>query len=337
MKNVTESSAEPGRMARVLLVACALGTAYLDYFGYRAQGYYAAGFWSDRLRGDAPAPDQYRVGIVWLSHWVVVHTHLPLMWTLASLDLVSALVALLILFRVLECTAVYREAPVHERWFGAAAFVLLVLWFLAWLLWLQKPETLPAAMLVALLLRAWQGAATRGGAANLALALGLSLLLCTFRAEMACLLNLGICGWLLVTRRRAAGLPRGTVLAGSFTAAGAAIVALAVQVWLMHFVYPQASYGKVKLWQLWPNIKHATRWPPFAIFLLPLFWMCAQVVRRRFVADGASIAFLWGALCFAALWVTIGKIDEVRIFLPFALALTPLTVQMAMLRLRAVR
>jgi hypothetical protein len=30
--------------------------------------------------------------------------------------------------------------------------------------------------------------------------------------------------------------------------------------------------------------------------------------------------------------VTIGKVDEVRIFLPFALALAPLTVEMAMQR-----
>jgi len=37
---------------------------------------------------------------------------------------------------------------------------------------------------------------------------------------------------------------------------------------------------------------------------------------------------------YAVLWCTIGKIDEVRIFLPFALALAPLTAEMATLRVR---
>ena len=60
--------------------------------------------------------------------------------------------------------------------------------------------------------------------------------------------------------------------------------------------------------------------------------MIAQVVRRRFDGDAAGLAMLFGAIVYAALWVTIGKVDEVRIFLPLALALTPLTVEMGMLR-----
>jgi hypothetical protein len=39
-----------------------------------------------------------------------------------------------------------------------------------------------------------------------------------------------------------------------------------------------------------------------------------------------------GAALFGLLWIAIGKIDEVRIFLPFAFALAPLTAEMAILR-----
>jgi hypothetical protein len=60
--------------------------------------------------------------------------------------------------------------------------------------------------------------------------------------------------------------------------------------------------------------------------------MAVQGLRRRFERDPAGVAFLFGAVLYFALWISIGKIDEVRIFIPFALALTPLTVQMAMLR-----
>ena len=45
----------------------------------------------------------------------------------------------------------------------------------------------------------------------------------------------------------------------------------------------------------------------------------------------AGAAMLAGAAIYAVLWVTIGKIDEVRIFLPLALGLAPLTAEMAML------
>jgi len=46
------------------------------------------------------------------------------------------------------------------------------------------------------------------------------------------------------------------------------------------------------------------------------------------------LAVLVGAGIYMGLWVTMGKVDEVRIFLPLALGLAPLTAQMVMLRAR---
>ena len=43
-----------------------------------------------------------------------------------------------------------------------------------------------------------------------------------------------------------------------------------------------------------------------------------------------EIAMLTGALIFLGMWVTVGRIEEVRIFLPFALALVPLTIEIAL-------
>jgi hypothetical protein len=39
-----------------------------------------------------------------------------------------------------------------------------------------------------------------------------------------------------------------------------------------------------------------------------------------------------GAVIFMGMWLLVGRIKEVRIFLPFALALAPLTVELAMQR-----
>ena len=323
----------PEGMARVLLVATVLGATYLDFFGYRAQGFAALGSLDDRLRGMATAPEQYRLGVVWLAHGMVTHLHIAPTMALASIDGVCGLVAVLTLFRVLLRTEVYTQASVVVRWFGAAVFVLLVQWFLAWLMWLQKPETLPAAMCLALVLRLWQRAGEPGAWTLKAVSLVmLTMALSTFRADAACLLSVGILMFATVRRERLS-LPRPAALG---TALLCALLSGGIQLWLMRVAFPQANYGHVKMWQLWPNVKHGTRWPPFVIFLLPLLWMAVQVVRRRVIRDAAGVAFVFGAAVFFLLWVTIGKIDEVRIFLPFALALAPLTAEMAMLRVEAV-
>jgi hypothetical protein len=41
---------------------------------------------------------------------------------------------------------------------------------------------------------------------------------------------------------------------------------------------------------------------------------------------------LAAAIIFMGMWVVVGRIKEVRIFLPFALALAPLTAELAMQR-----
>jgi hypothetical protein len=57
-----------------------------------------------------------------------------------------------------------------------------------------------------------------------------------------------------------------------------------------------------------------------------------MLARRRYQADSAGIAMFTAAVIFMGMWVMVGRIKEVRIFLPFALALAPLTVELAMQR-----
>ena len=334
MTSPSTRQSDPGPFARVLLAANIFSAAYMDYFAYRNLGYNTPGFWTDRLEGTAPAPDQYRIGIVWLAHLLTAHLHLKLAMAVTSIDTVSGLLAVFLLFRVLERSATYIEAPTPARWFGASTFVLLTLWSLAWLLYLQKPETLPAAMLVAVLLWLWQPSphASRWLWKAL-LAVALTLLLATFRADVACMLNLGILVFLLMHRRAPATFPRPAAIAISLICV---LIAGGVQLYLARVLYPHATYGAVKLWQLRPNLVHATRWPPFFLFLLPVFWTTMEFIRTKYDRDAASSAFLTGAILFSVLWITIGKIDEVRIFIPFALALVPLTTQLAVLRVTSV-
>jgi hypothetical protein len=334
MTAVRREVSGPERTTRVLLIATILAASYLGFFGYRAQGLTGELAWADRLRGLGPAPQQYRVAIVWLAHALAVHLHIKLRMAFASIDLLCSMIAVLVLLSVFEHTDAYRDASRLGRWFGAAVFVFLMNWFLGWLLWLQKPETLPAALFVALMLWLWQPGRqpsrqpTRPAARALAL-MFLTLLLATFRADIACLLNAGVLLFVLTQPGLPLSLPRSLARAVSFVGALSAGI---VQLYLMFVAFPHANYGRTKVMQLVPNLVHATRWPPFVLFLLPLAWMTVQVVRRRYTRDAAGLAVLTGAALFGLLWFCIGEIDEVRVFLPFAFALAPLTAEMAILR-----
>jgi len=331
----------PRRSARVLLLAAVAATTYLDYFAYKQQGYGAPDVLDARLLGHAPAPEQYRMGVFVAAHWLAAHLHVVPAMALTLIDGISAVIAVLLLFNMLERTTTYARAGRTLQWFGATVLVLLLVWWLGWLFWLQKPETLPATALVSVMLWLW-GNRVPLPAQVLAL-LAATLALATFRADIACLLNAGVLLYVLAGRGPQLPLRRS---AAALAAAVGATASVGIQLWLARIVYPQAGYGRVKLWQLMPNLIHATRWPPFVLFLLPLLWMAQNGAqhasqrgsqwgaRRGLPRDAAGRAVLVGAVLYLALWCTIGKIDEVRIFLPFAFALAPLTSAAAMERVQ---
>jgi hypothetical protein len=278
------------------------------------------------------------MGVYVVAHSICAHLQVVPSMALAVMGGVAGVVAVLLLLGVLERSAVYAQAGPVLQWVGVLALVLGIVWTLLWTLWPEKPETLPAAACVAALLWLWQGPAVattlagRGvGWMRVAGVLGVSCGLATFRADVACLLHVGVLGYTLAVSEPGLALRRGMA---AVTALVAALGSAGMQFWLARVVYPQASYGPVKLWQLRPNVIHATRWPPLVIFLLPLVWMLAGGARRGLVRDPAGRAFLAGAVVYAALWATIGKVDEVRIFVPFAWALAPLMAQMVMERAR---
>jgi hypothetical protein len=336
-----DASPSPGLYARTLLTAAIGGLTYLAFFRYKADGFSAPHALDERLHGLAAAPDQYRVGVYVVACALADHLHIAPSMAFSILGAVAGLAGLLLLFSVLQRSAAYAQADRTLQWLGATAFVLLIVWTLPWTLLPVRPETLPAAGCVGALVWLWQLPPQRQSpsrishlAPRILAMLAISCALASFRADVACALNLGVLTYALAVREPSLALSR---WAAAVIAALAALASAGIQLWLARVVYPQATYGAVKLWQLWPNLKHGTRWPPFVVFLLPLAWLLARGLRSGFVREGVGCAVLVGALLYAGLWITIGKIDEVRIFLPFAWALAPLTAQMLMQRAKLER
>jgi hypothetical protein len=237
------------------------------------------------------------------------------------------------LFLLLRGSTVYRNASLAAQWFGAASFVILVQFYFAWLIWFQKPETLPTAAILALaLLLLTIKLPLPETAGRIGAVIGLLLLAMAqglVRADVGFALHAGILLVCLTPAGKGFALPRRVQAATSFVAL---LLVLGIQYYLMMRKYPHATYGDTPVLQLFFNLKSVQGYIPFVIFMAPLVWTTVILARRKYRAGSATAAMFVAAIIFMGMWVTVGETVEVRIFLPFALVLAPLTVELAMER-----
>jgi len=317
----------PKKVVGVLLCLVVLSAGFLDYWSYSEKFHSQPNIWMDVVGGTANAPNQYRIGVIDTAYFLAQHTHLALRYMLTVLDVLAAFISVFVLFFVLRRSVVYREAGVAGQWFGAAGFLALAQFYLAWLLWYQRPETLPTAAILALALmlltvRLPVVTAVVGF-------LGLAVVQGFVRADVGFALHLGVLLVCLTPLGRGFALPRGWQAGTSFAAL---LIVVGIQYWLMWRVFPQAGYGRTAVFQLFTNLSSPGFWIPFGLFVVPFGWTVWMVGRRRYSVGAAGAGMLVGALIFFGMWAVVGRIKEVRIFLPFALALAPLTVEVAMRR-----
>ncbi len=323
----------PGRVTSVLLCVLVLSVGVLDSREYGREFHQNPNAWMDVVAGTANAPAQYRIGVVDTASFLARLGHLQLGHVFTLLDVLCGLIAVFVLFWVLRRSTVYRKAGVSAQWFGAAGFLVLMQFYLGWVIWYQRPETLPTAAILAVALALLTvrlplphpvgTAVTVIGLLLLAVAQGY------VRADVALALHAGVLLVCFTSAGRGFALGR-WVQAG--TSLVAVVLATGIQYDLMGRVYPQANYGDTPVLQLFLNMQAPTTQLPFFLFLVPFGWTAVMLVRRRYKADSAEVGVFVGALIFMGMWLAVGRIKEVRIFLPFALALAPLTVELAMQR-----
>ncbi len=332
---------DPRRPLTLSIVLAALSTIFLDYWEYSRSFYKDPDIWASTLRGTTEAPAQYRIGVLKAAKFLILHSHLGaamgMRHALALIDFAALLVAAFVLRMLLTRSATWKRASLAAKWFGAAAFVLLLEYSLAWLTWYQRPETLTIAALLALSLWLSTYRLPVGKlVGTLLTALGLVVLgvLQGFtRADVGVTFHFGVALICLTRQGKGFALPRWVQFVASLLAAAAAG---GTQLYIMRVLYPRASYGLTPRFQLPLNYTDHIRVVPFALFIVPSVWVAVQVVRRRFRPGPAQAGLLIAAAIFVCLWCVLGKIDEVRIFLPFAFALAPLSVEAALARVAAV-
>lgn len=321
----------PRRVTLTLLVLFLVGTCSRGY-GFYAQMMRSGGAeWDGVLQGTATAPEQYRIGVVYTAAWMGRLLHLKLSQAFGILDLAGALLCVLLLYRLLERKEIYRTAPRMLQWFGSVSFLALTIYYIDWTGWYQKVATLPTAGGVALMLWLWTRDGERGSVARqtgiAALFFLLALAQAFVRADVMLLICAGIFVSSLLGWSPDLAMSRPMSL---LVSAVTAVAVLGVQVYLMKVRYPHATYAGVPVFMLKHDFKRPTEWATWYIFLAPFLWTAVRMFRRKFRVEGAGAAFLLGGLGYILVWIVLGRLDEVRIFIPMAMASVPLTVELAM-------
>lgn len=327
------SKSGPERMTRVLLLAVALGLCERTYWLYDSIDHFQPGYWKRFVDGLGPAPEQYRIGVKLAAWWMVEHLRWGFRHGFLLMDVAGTLTAVYLLYALLRRRESVRGALPALTWFASAGFVALVCFYFGWAGAYFRPETLPTAGFVAMMVwlwSSWDRAQSRSK--EWAIAFGLlaaSFLQAWIRADVPAALNAGVLLGMLLCRGKSTARGRAWKVVVGIVCVG---IAVGVQLYLMKVKYPSASYGPVPVLMIRHSWKKPLNLPPFICFMVPVTWTFLRFWRDRIAGsvDELDSGLVIGSVLYLLLWAVMGKLNEVRIFIPFALALAPLTIELAM-------
>lgn len=323
-------SSMDGMLRRFLALAVVLitsGYSFLDYWSYSRASHESGGTeWDALLAGRSFAPAQYRIGVLKTAALLSRIAHLQLRHMFALIDFVCLSVSLTLLLWLLLRADAFRRAKPVGQWLQATMALGCFLLYLLWSFWYQKPET--QATLLMLVLSAVAAASRKRMAAVVCL-IALAAAGATVRSDAVVAFHLGFLAVCLLPQARSLPLGRGVQAAAS---ALAMLSAVAVQWFIMHRLYPHAP-RQVDAFQLFSNLTSSFNYLVLTCALFP-WWMTLRLAARRWcMLDGWSCGLLLGSVAHFALFYTLGLAGEVRIFLPFAMTVVPLTVTLAAWRI----
>ena len=319
------------RLSALALLVVVASFTFLDYWSYSSTFHAHPGLVEALVAGHGFAPQQYRVGVLISAHELVVlsHNHLGYRHIFALFDFVFALAAGFLARAVLFRSAAFAAAGAAWQGVQVVGLVGLLAFYLNWSLWYQRPETMACALFTTASL--YVLCTVRSGAVTAISLLVLAALQAFIRSDVAILFHFALFVYVLV------GGPRG-FLTGRRTLLGTSLVCGLLStgvLWLlMHKIFPQATYGGTPVFQLLRNLS-PVQWIPCLLFVAPALLTFAAARRASSAWQGPAQMLLLGSLLYLASWAVVGRLEEVRIFAPFAIALLPFTANAVAMRLGA--
>ena len=271
--------------------------------------------------GVGPAPAQYRIGIVMTAKHIIQLTHGRLSYRhiYAALDFVFALLAGLLIFAILRQTRAFQSASAQSRGLRTIITLGLCGYYMWWSLWYLRPETWASTLFVVATLSLL--CFVRTGALVIPCMVALAILQGFIRADLAIIFNAAVFAYTLVRGQKSFLISRAAMLAASGLSCAAAA---AVQWLLMHKIYPHATYGDIPVIQFFWNI-HPDLFVPFLIFIVPTVFTFVRGRAGDAVGGAQGHSLLLACVLYFPIWIVVGRLEEVRIFVPFAFALIPQT------------
>ncbi|MEO6966773.1 MAG: hypothetical protein ABI076_12905 [Acidobacteriaceae bacterium] len=295
--------------------------ALLDWSIYREKYLVHPDGWKLYFSGGIQAPWQYRIGVWIVVRWLNRWFHLKPYDALTLMDVVCLGLSLWIVLRILRNSEGYKAASATTRWLAIAGVLFLAEYYLVWGHWFQSAETIPSILFVTLSVALVCGEMVRSRLLACFLLLCLGWVQGFIRADVAVVLHAGF--FLAILFNRQAAIPLGRAWQ-AVTSLLAALAAGCVQLYLMVLRFPNAKYGPEGVIQLVANV-HPEMWLTMLLALLPFWCLLGLIFRKRTRPGPVTVMLLVSSLLYLALWATVGLLDEVRIFLPFAFALMPAT------------
>ena len=272
--------------------------------------------------GILPAPDQYRIGLSLLMHFLELHAHIRPEQSLPLIEFLSYALALILLYLLFRCSPQVEGASPSQRiallglFFAATQFPIL--WIFPWERWEVLPTTFYLAAIVILIVRR----SRIPFALVCLLAAMLSLGQALMRAEVPIALGAAV----LLSAALAIPFPRPR---SHIAILGLLCVAIggAIQLYLQRIAYPNATYSPTTpRFQLLANLDllhPPLHIPIFLTALLPLIVGLVLLRRHHLPLGPSDKLVLLICLVYLPVWVTMGLVVEVRIFVPFLFLASP--------------
>lgn len=301
--------------------AISLSYAFLDWDIYRQRFLVHPDGWMLYFSGGIEAPWQYRIGVWEAVLWLHESFHLKPYDALTLVDVLCLALSLWLILRVLRNLEAYKIASLPTRWLATAGVLFLAEYYLIWGHWFQTEDTLPSILFVTLSVALACGELVQSRALACLLLVFLGGIQGFIRADVAVVLHAGFFLAVLFNKK---SVPLGRAWQAG-TSLLAAFAAGCVQLYLMLVRFPNAHYGSEGVVQLANNLK-PEMWATMLLALLPFGLLLGLLVGKRYRPGPVMVMLLTSSLLYFPLWATVGLLDEVRIFLPFAFALMPATV-----------
>jgi hypothetical protein len=277
--------------------------------------------------GTDHAPNQYRIGVVYPAKFIADKLHIRKYYILFSLiDFAAAFLTSSILYVLLCNSAFFRSLRAPSQTITVMLFLISLGYPFVWIVPWQRYETLPTSMYIALMLLLL--GIVRAHRSWVIAIFVITIWQAFVRADVPAIFGLAICLFTLTTHAKEMF---GSRKLGFLYGLTIVIIALATQAYLQFVLFPHATYPpSTPVFRFVYNLG-IRGLATFAVAILPFALTFALAAKYRKRLEPADVLVLFASSAYLPLWWTIGVNVEVRIFVPFLFASTPMMAKLVLL------